>query len=52
MCRFTFYKGQLIAIGDVLIEPEYALLSQSRNANYHPGIIFIISFNMCLEKHT
>ena len=39
MCRFSVYKGRSILIGDLIVYPDNSLLTQSRDARYHPGII-------------
>lgn len=39
MCRFTLFKGKAILLGDLLVFPDNSLVSQSREASYHPGVI-------------
>jgi len=39
MCRFAAYKGPLVLIGDVVITPENSLVRQSRDAEFHPGVV-------------
>lgn len=39
MCRFAAYKGKSALIGDIIIIPENSLVQQSRDAEFHPGVL-------------
>ena len=39
MCRWTFYKGHELLLGDLILKPNNSLVRQARNAEYHPGVV-------------
>ena len=39
MCRWTFYKGHDLLLGDLILKPNNSLVRQARNAEYHPGVV-------------
>jgi hypothetical protein len=45
MCRFTFYKGKSTTIGSIIVDPPNSLLSQSRNASFHPGKLYVLKLD-------